>query len=172
MLTYLLIQWRHIVTMSHNTFHSSRVIDKRQRRRLANVDIQLRHLVTIRSPNSFHSGHLAITVTLRGPDGDSYGQVLLYRYSIIVIFISRMYNTCSLTSHCIVGPSITVFGMRSKRRRVLFNTNHNSISGTSKCHNVHNEEDTLRETSRTKYPVALSQNRLISFQGHSLLYHY
>ena len=60
MLTYLLIQWRHIVTMSHNTFHSSRVIDKRQRRRLANVDIQLRHLVTIRSPNSFHSGHLAI----------------------------------------------------------------------------------------------------------------
>ena len=78
MLTYLLIQWRHIVTMSHNTFHSSRVIDKRQRRRLANVDIQLRHLVTIRSPNSFHSGHLAITVTLRGPDGDRYGQVLLY----------------------------------------------------------------------------------------------
>ena len=78
MLTYLLIQWRHIVTMSHNTFHSSRVIDKRQRRRLANVDIQLRHLVTIRSPNSFHSGHLAITVTLHGPDGDRYGQVLLY----------------------------------------------------------------------------------------------
>ena len=79
MLTYLLIQWRHIVTMSHNTFHSSS-IDKRQRRRLANVDIQLRHLVTIRSPNSFHSGHLAITVTLRGPDGDRYGQVLLYLY--------------------------------------------------------------------------------------------
>ena len=80
MLTYLLIQWRHIVTMSHNTFHSSTVIDKRQRRRLANVDIQLRHLVTIRSPNSFHSGHLAITVTLRGPGGDRYGQVLLYYY--------------------------------------------------------------------------------------------
>ena len=55
---------------------------------------------------------------------------------------------------------------------MLFNTNHNSISGTSKCHNVHNEEDTLRKTSRTKYPAALSQNRLISFQGHSFLYNY
>ena len=27
---------------------------------------------------------------------------------------------------------------------MLLNTNYNSISGTSKCHNVHNEEDTLR----------------------------
>ena len=101
MLTYLLIQWRHIVTMSHNTFHSSRVIDKRQRRRLANVDIQLRHLVTIRSPNSFHSGHLAITVTLRGPDGDRYGQVLLYyctrkHYVIIpLVFFSAHLSRCS-----------------------------------------------------------------------------
>ena len=34
------------------------------------------------------------------------------------------------------------------------------------------EEDALRKTSRTKYPVALSQNRLISFQVHSFLYHY
>ena len=30
------------------------------------------------SHKSFHSGHLAITVILRGPDGDRYGQVLLY----------------------------------------------------------------------------------------------
>ena len=88
------------------------------------------------------------------------------------IIVSRSYNTCSLTSHCIVGPSITVFGMPSKRRRMLLNTNHNYISGTSKCHNVHNDEDTLRKTSRTKYPVALSQNRHILFQGHSFLYHY
>ena len=92
MLTYLLIQWRHIVTMSHNTFHSSRVIDKRQRRRLANVDIRLRHLVTIRSHNSFHSGHLAITVTLRGPDGDRYGQVLLY--FVLVNFFLSIYSSC------------------------------------------------------------------------------
>ena len=34
--------------------------------------------------------------------------------------ISRRYNTCSLTSHCIVGPSIAVFNMPSKRRRILF----------------------------------------------------
>ena len=115
----------------------------------------------------------------------THTHTLLYRYR------------CSLTSYCIVrpftvhnvfpcfygpnkviiiiiivGPSITVFDMPRKRRRMLFNTNHNSISGTSKCHNVHNEEDTLRKTSPTKYPVALSQNRLISYQGHSFLYHY
>ena len=97
MLTYLLIQWRHIVTMSHNTFHSSRVIDKRQRRRLANVDIQLRHLVTIRSPNSFHSGHLAITVTLHGPDGDRYGQVLLYLPWAIPVVSGHLPCTATLS---------------------------------------------------------------------------
>ena len=30
------------------------------------------------SHKTFHSGNLAITVILRGPDGDRYGQVLLY----------------------------------------------------------------------------------------------
>ena len=41
--------------------------------------IQLRHLVTMTSHNTFHNGHLAITVIVRGPDGDRYGQVLAFR---------------------------------------------------------------------------------------------
>ena len=41
--------------------------------------------------------------------------------------ISRIYNTCWLTSHCVVCPPITVFSMHSKRRRILLNTNNNCI---------------------------------------------
>ena len=124
MLTYLLIQWRHIVTMSHNTFHSSSH-KKRQRRRLANVDIQLRHLVTIRSPNSFHSGHLAITVTLRGPDGDRYGQVLLY-----ITFETNIPSTTSNKNYfdiyygtkyiyVLVRTSITTFNLTRRQLECL-----------------------------------------------------
>ena len=49
--------------------------------------------------------------------------------SIIVIIypLGPRYNTCWLTSHCVVCPSITVFSMPSKCRRMLFNTNHNCI---------------------------------------------
>ena len=39
--------------------------------------IQLRHLVTMTSHKTSHNGTLAITVVLRGPDGDHYGQVSL-----------------------------------------------------------------------------------------------
>ena len=35
-----------------------------------------------------------------------------------------------------------------------------AFSGTSKYHNVYNEEGALHKRSRTKYSVALSQNRL------------
>ena len=59
--------------ISPNTFHS--FIDQRQRLAIVSVPI---HTVTITSNTSFHSGYLAITVILRGPDGDRYGQVLLY----------------------------------------------------------------------------------------------
>ncbi len=41
--------------------------------------------------------------------------------------ISRSYNKCWLTSHCVLCPSIAVFSMHIKRRRLLFNTNHNCI---------------------------------------------
>ena len=34
--------------------------------------------MTITSHTTFHSGHLAITVILRGPDDDRYGQDFLY----------------------------------------------------------------------------------------------
>ena len=43
-----------------------------------------------------------------------------------------------------------------------------SISDQIGTVDVHNEEDALRKSSRTKYPVALSQNRLLSFLDHSL----
>ena len=53
----------------------------RPAQRLANVNVPI-HTVTPPSdydnPKTCHSGHLAITVILRGPDGDRYGQVLLY----------------------------------------------------------------------------------------------
>ena len=40
-----------------------------------------------------------------------------------------------------------------------------TFSATTKYHNVHNEEDSLRKTSRTNYPVAI-QNTLLSFLDH------
>ena len=51
--------------------------------------IQLRHLVTMTSHKTFHCGHLAITVILRGPEGDRYGQVLLYNIftEVCIIYI-------------------------------------------------------------------------------------
>ena len=53
---------------------------------VANISVPIRtsHLVNMTSHNTFHSGHLPITVILRGPDGDRYGQVLLY---ILVCFV-------------------------------------------------------------------------------------
>ena len=39
---------------------------------------QLRHLVTMTWHKTFHIGQLAITVILRGPDGDRYRHVSLY----------------------------------------------------------------------------------------------
>ena len=50
--------------------------------------------------------------------------------SIVKIYpVGPRYNrpTCTLTSHCVVFPSITVFSMPSKCRRRLFNTNHTCI---------------------------------------------
>ena len=37
-----------------------------------------------------------------------------------------------------------------------------AFSGTTKYHNVHNEEDALRKTSRTKYPFESEQTSLVS----------
>ena len=39
-------------------------------------------------------------------------------------------------------------------------------------HNVHNGEDTLFITCRTKYAVAVCRNRLLFVKEHSLRYHY
>ena len=47
-----------------------------------------------------------------------------------------------------------------------------ALSGTTKYHNVHNEEDALRKTSRTNYALALSQNRLLSFLDHSFRFYH
>ena len=68
-----------------------------------------------------------------------------------------------------------ILSMPSKRRRMLFNKkihNSNEHSGTTKYQYVHNEAYALRKTSRTKYTVALSQNRLLQFQDNSFRYHY
>ena len=39
------------------------------------------------------------------------------------------------------------------------------FSGTTKYHNVHNEEDALRKTSRTKYPFEVTERKILAVEN-------
>ena len=86
--------------------------------------------------------------------------------------ISLSYNTCWLTSHCVVVHILQSLVCIASVEYCYSTQITTAFSGTTKYHYLRNEEDALRKTSCTKYPIALSQNRLLSFQDHSFLYHH
>ena len=78
--------------------------------------------------------------------------------SMVLQFNVISYNTCCLTSHCIVGPQLECLLCLANVEECDSTHITTAFSGTSKYHNVHNEEDALhgfllRAGTRVIYPA-------------------